>query len=190
MLNTHDWPRTGRASGRLVRHPTRTRRPGWPGVLLASWLLAAPAFAQEAADLLKQAQVKGGLVVHVGCGRGEVTAKLRAGPQYLVHGLDTDAGNVAAARRHILGTGGYGPICIAQWDGARLPYADNLVNLIVAERLGRVPAAEIMRVLAPNGVVLAKGRKLDARSESLPNGWTRTVKPRPPRRSARREPPR
>ena len=53
--------------------------------------------------------------------------------------------------------------------GKRLPYIDNLVNLIVAENQGGIPMAEVMRVLAPNGVayVMKDGR------------WTKTIKPRP-----------
>ena len=53
--------------------------------------------------------------------------------------------------------------------GPLLPYADNLVNLLVAEELGGVPMKECLRVLAPNGVACIKsgGR------------WTKTVKPRP-----------
>jgi trans-aconitate methyltransferase len=38
-------------------------------------------------------------VVHLGCGDGTLTAQLAGGEQFVVHGLDTDAANVAAARR-------------------------------------------------------------------------------------------
>ena len=33
-----------------------------------------------------------------------------------------------------------------------MPYIDNLVNLVVAEDLGKISMDEVMRVLAPNGV--------------------------------------
>ena len=50
-----------------------------------------------------------------------------------------------------------------------LPYADNLVNLVVAEDLGEVAMAEVMRVLCPGGVAYVKrGGK-----------WEKTVKPWP-----------
>jgi alpha-L-fucosidase 2 len=45
--------------------------------------------------------VTGGLVIHVGCGDGRLTAALRAGDGYLVHGLATDPEDAAAARDHI-----------------------------------------------------------------------------------------
>ena len=34
--------------------------------------------------------ITGGLVVHVGCGDGEETARLRLNDRFLVHGLDID----------------------------------------------------------------------------------------------------
>ena len=43
------------------------------------------------------AGVSSGLIVHIGCDDGELTAALRAGDGYLVHGLDADAEQVAAA---------------------------------------------------------------------------------------------
>jgi len=49
-----------------------------------------------------------------------------------------------------------------------LPYADNLINLVVSEDLGRVSMDEVMRVLCPNGVAYIKAD----------NMWTKTVKPR------------
>ena len=59
-----------------------------------------------AADaILQAAGIEGGLVVHVGCGDGKLTAGLRACDRFLVHGLDTDAKNVAAARKHIQSLG-------------------------------------------------------------------------------------
>ncbi len=98
-------------------------------------------------------------MVHLGCGDGKLTAALRANDSYLVHGLDTDAKNVQKAREHIRSRGLYGPVSIAQFDGKRLPYVDNLVNLVVAEKLGRVPMDEVMRVLAPGGVAYIGGKK-------------------------------
>ena len=130
---------------------------------------AAEAAKDQAAEILKATGIKGGLVVHVGCGDGRLTAALRVNDSYLVHGLDTDAKNVAAAREHLRSQGLYGPVSVDAFDGSRLPYTDNLVNLVVAEGLGAVPMPEVTRALAPNGVayIQRNGR------------WVRTVKPRP-----------
>jgi len=122
-----------------------------------------------AEQILAAAGVKGGLVVHVGCGDGKLTAALRAGPAFIIHGLETDAAKVAAARKTIAALGLYGPVSVARWDGRRLPYAENMVSMIVAEDPDAVPAAEAQRVLEPLGVLCTKR-----------NGrWTRKVKPWP-----------
>ncbi|MFO8014716.1 MAG: PQQ-binding-like beta-propeller repeat protein, partial [Phycisphaerae bacterium] len=51
----------------------------------------------------------------------------------------------------------------------RLPYAGNLVNLLVADDLGDVPMDEVRRVLVPGGVAYVRDG----------GGWTKTVNPRP-----------
>ena len=121
----------------------------------------------EVDQILQQSGVRGGLVVHLGCGDGRLTAALGARDGYLVHGLDADDGNVAAARRHVRSLGRYGKVSIDRLSGLRLPYADGLVNLLVVDGVQNVPADEISRVLCPGGVSLAK--------ES--SGWSKTVKP-------------
>ncbi len=113
----------------------------------------------QASKILKETGVKGGLVVHVGCGDGKLTAALRANDSYLVHGLDTDAANIAKARKHIRSKGLYGPVSVDVFGGKGLPYADNLVNLLVADQLGGVSMKEVMRVLAPLGAAYVGGKK-------------------------------
>ncbi|KPJ69832.1 MAG: hypothetical protein AMS14_11235, partial [Planctomycetes bacterium DG_20] len=145
-------------------------------VLAAMWAFCLPAVAagseaDAAREILDATGVQGGLVVHLGCGDGTLTAALRAGDAYLVHGLDADAANVEKARAHVRSLGLYGQVAVDRLTGEGLPYVDNLVNLVVAEPLGGVPMAEVMRVLAPGGVAyVRKG-----------GGWSKTVKPRPSR---------
>ncbi len=130
-------------------------------------ILALAGAAAETADELSAAQsaareiiatsgVRGGLIVHIGCGDGRLTAALRVGPQFLVHGVDADPALVAAARQHIASLGPYGSVAVDQWDGARLPYADNLANLVVAEDDSQAVVSEAIRVLAPLGVLLVR----------------------------------
>ena len=132
------------------------------GVALAVALLfvSPPVLAGETQDILAATGSKGGLVVHLGCGDGKLTAALRANESFIVHGLDANAKNVAIARQNIQALGVYGKVTVEQWSNARLPYADNLVNLLVAENLGGIPMDEVMRVLAPNGVALIGGKKM------------------------------
>ena len=127
------------------------------------------AAAAEARKILEATGVRGGFVVHIGCGDGTLTAALRANESYLVHGLDADTANVQKARGHIATLGLYGPVSVEQWAGGRLPYADDLANLVVSEDPNATPMAEVMRVLCPNGVACVK----------RDGQWTKTVKPRP-----------
>jgi len=137
---------------------------------MTSRAAALQASEQESAQqILEATGVRGGLVVHLGCGDGRLTAALRPNDRYLVHGLDRSAENVQAARRYLRSLGVYGPVSIDRWMGDRLPYVDNLVNLVVAEDPGAVTTDEVMRVLAPGGVSYVKH---DGR-------WTKSVKPRP-----------
>jgi len=124
---------------------------------------------KQARQILDASGVKGGLVVHIGCGDGRLAAELKVNDSYLVHGLDTDATNIEKAREHIHALGLYGKVSAEQWGGNRLPYIDNLVNLVVSEQPIEVPMDEVLRVLVPNGVAYIK--KGDT--------WTKTVKPRP-----------
>jgi len=113
--------------------------------------------------------VQGGLVVHVGCGDGKLTAALRAGDSYLVQGLDTDAARLSETRKALHSAGLYGPVSVNRFDGKHLPYVKDTVALVVAESLGDVTMDEVRRVLAPDGVAyIDRGGK-----------WAKTVKPRP-----------
>ena len=119
--------------------------------------------------ILEATETKGGLIVHLGCGDGRLTATLGQCGGYLVHGLDTEAKNVRQARRHIRLLGLYGKVSADRLDGRRLPYTENLVNLVVAEGLGQVTMDEVVRVLCPGGVTYVK----------MGDAWKKTVKPRP-----------
>ena len=135
-------------------------------VLLA--LLACPsAWAEQSAkDILRASGIKGGLVVQLGCGDGKLTTALRAGDSFIVQGLDTDPTNVEKARAHFRPLGLGGKVSADAFDGQQLPYVDNLVNLVVAEDLGKVAMAEVMRVLCPGGVAYVKQKGRGARRSS------------------------
>jgi outer membrane protein assembly factor BamB len=113
----------------------------------------------SAERILGLAGTDGGMVVHLGCGNGELTAALHVNDRYTVHGLERDPGRVTRAREFIRSLGIYGPVSVDIFDGKSLPYADNLVNLLVAEDPGGVPRDEVMRVLAPGGVGLIDGKR-------------------------------
>ena len=124
---------------------------------------------QNGQEILKATGVRGGLIVHIGCGNGRLTAALRDNERYIVHALDTDANNVEKAREYIQSLGLYGAVSVGKWNGGLLPYADNLINLVISENLDGVSMEEVMRVLRPLGVAYIK----------LNGKWTKTVKPWP-----------
>jgi outer membrane protein assembly factor BamB len=131
------------------------------------WMLVAaggPAVAAgRAADVgplarrvLDHSGVRGGLIVHVGCGDGRLTAALAEGGNFLVHGLARDGRSLAAARAHLRARGLYGRACVEQLPVTPLPYPEDLVNLLVAgdpatTAAAGPSAAEILRVLVPGG---------------------------------------
>ncbi len=47
----------------------------------------------EARGIIKESGIRGGLIVHIGCGNGRETAKLHVNDSSLVQGLDTNASN-------------------------------------------------------------------------------------------------
>ncbi len=154
----------------------------------SSWTTMAHATPEgESAQILQATGIKGGLVVHLGCGDGRLTAALRANDGYLVHGLDSSAQNVVKAREYIRSLGAYGPVSVDRFDGKRLPYAENLVNLVVISGVSaQVSGEEIARVLAPGGVALVKAGLRDTETrnlipETLPGlaEWKKFTKPRP-----------
>ncbi len=72
------------------------------GMLLATTVagaLAGP--ADEAEQIASLADFRGGLVIHVGCGDGQLTAALRLADNCVVQGLEADAKGVEKARAAI-----------------------------------------------------------------------------------------
>jgi outer membrane protein assembly factor BamB len=112
--------------------------------------LAVPAQA-----ILDASGIKGGLVVCVGNGDGALAADLFSGESYVVHGLLDNRGDVAGARELVRRRDLYGKVSVQYWGGTHLPYADNMVNLLVIQdaRCG-IRTGEIARVLAPRGMAI------------------------------------
>jgi outer membrane protein assembly factor BamB len=138
---------------------------------LAAIAFSGPAAADTitAEAIYAATGVRGGLVVQLGCGDGQLTAALKADDRYLVQGLDIDPENVAATRRLLESRGLYGTASADTFDGRYLPYARDLVNLLVAGDLGEVSMDEVRRVLAPDGVAYVRRQ----------GEWQKIVKPRP-----------
>lgn len=130
-------------------------------VLVGFYLLiaAVPAYG-DSLELLKSAGVEAGIVVHLNCGDGTETVRLSANERLLVQGLDDDDAQIQKARHNIRAAGCYGRVSVMKYDGGRLPYVDNLVNVVIADGDFAVSEKEILRVLAPLGVAFVNGRKI------------------------------
>ena len=140
------------------------------GVALILAMRAQGAAKEDARAVLSGVRAPVALAVHVGCGDGGLVVALRAAGVRVVQGLERDAASVRGAREQIRAEGLDGTVSVDTWEGAALPYADNMVNLLVVERDGLVAPSEQLRVLAPGGI--ARVRRAD--------GWADRVKPVPP----------
>ena len=87
------------------------------GVLLAAVMVACPSDANgqgeeraRAKEIFNATGIEGGLIIHLGCGDGRLTAALAKNDGCLVQGLDRVAQNVTSARRHIRSLGTYGQV--------------------------------------------------------------------------------
>jgi outer membrane protein assembly factor BamB len=130
---------------------------------------------QAARQILDASGIKGGLVVHIGCGDGKLTAALCANDSFLVHGLDTDDVDIARARAHIRSRKLYGQVSVARHDGRTLPYRENLVNLIVGGSECRVANEEIARALVPGGVAVFLNRQSGIENRKWTKPWPEDI---------------
>lgn len=102
-----------------------------------------------------EAGVKGGLVVCLENRDSTLNADPFSSEGYVVHGLYRDRSDVDSARKQIKKRNAYGKVSVQHWDKTYLPYADNMVNLILIRDAGcKIQGKEIERVLAPRGVVI------------------------------------
>ena len=133
-----------------------------------------PALAQTPAEL---ADAHPGLHVLIG-GDVQLAGDLARPAGSIVHCLCPDE---AAARklRAAVRKRGLRRVTVESSAGPRLPFADNVVNLLVAADLGDITAAEVMRVLAPRSAACVKRGGSPGRRSLGEGGWTQTVKPWP-----------
>ena len=112
----------------------------------------------------KIAGLHGGLVVQLGASDTDVAAQFSKTGRYLIHVLDTDAETVASAQSRLREEGHYGLAWVEELRGAtRLPYAENMVNLIVVRDFV-LPLEELLRVLTPGGTLAVANPELISKS--------------------------
>jgi len=164
--------------------------------LFAGITFSIHADIQQTTQLLNQTGIKGGLLLHLGCGDGIMSSEFYSVyDRFLVHGLDFDASGIVTAQENIRNRGNYGRVSAEYWNASVLPHGENVVNLAVVESFNGISVSEIVRVLAPQGIgmlSLSAGFTESTLRNSLSNAgiaqadrvdvagsWLRFEKPRP-----------
>src|SRR5262245_54233147 len=73
-----------------------------------------------------------GVCVLVGAGDGTLAARAAEGGRRLVHVLESDEAKVRAARALLESRKLSGIASVELWSGSSLPYAENMVNVLIA----------------------------------------------------------
>ncbi len=143
-------------------------------ISIATIAFTASAAATEpdelAKQILKATDMRGGFVLHLGCGDGALTACLTADDRYVVHGLDDDPDNVAKAGKKIADAELETRVTVEHFSGDVLPFVDNLVNLVVVDTRCEIRDAgsEILRILAPRGAAVVREKGNEAWLSRIP----------------------
>ncbi len=147
---------------------------------LAAMLLglcpADAATPSPAESIVRSTGINAGLCVLIDFEDTRLATQLPKQGNFLVHCLYPNRQLVETARKEIQSRGLYGQVSADSSYPGRLPYAENMVNLLVADNLPEAPKEglsvdEVMRVLVPEGVaLLRRGGSAD---------WRKIVKPRP-----------
>ena len=102
-------------------------------IVLSSSCTTVSASAEKENVFVKKSKIRGGFIVHVGCGDGGLVAALGNNKQYVIQGLESDQQQIENARHALRATGNDGRLSIKHWQGGKLPYAENLVNLLIID---------------------------------------------------------
>ncbi len=123
--------------------------------LLPRFAVAATAEVSLEELLGKINDQPGPFVLHLHCGDGRATGELLKRANVIVQGLDSNAENVAKARRNPAFRGEYGKrVTFKVFDGQNLPFIDNCVNVVLSSSDIKVSPHEIHRVLTPGGIAI------------------------------------
>ncbi len=100
----------------------------------------------------------GGICVLLGGTEADLGIALSKEGRFVIQALYPDPADLQKARSAIKAAGVYGTVSADRIEGARLPYAENLINLVVVDKhpdgaAKDIPLDELFRVLAPLGSV-------------------------------------
>ncbi len=101
----------------------------------------------------------------------EMTRQLHQKKGFRVHALVDSDSTALKMREQLLKDGLHGPITVLVHDGQHLPYIDNFINVLVAIDRG-MPKTELMRALAPRGVLIQRGKAITKPVPKNIDDWT------------------
>ncbi|MEW6355336.1 MAG: PQQ-binding-like beta-propeller repeat protein [Planctomycetota bacterium] len=144
---------------------------------------------KAAANIVSSSGLPGGVCVVLGGEDADLAVALSKEGKFVVQALYPDKALVDKARKAIRSAGVYGTVSAELFEGKRLPYTDNLVNLIVASGEWKVESGEwrvesgkwgvasdeIMRVLAPNGMAFFTNRQSEIENRKLVKPWPANI---------------
>lgn len=115
-----------------------------------------------AQDILATPDIRSGVCVLLEFDSGQDAETFFDTGVKLVHGLSADAEKVDAAREYLTAKGKHGPVSFGHTDFRKLPLADDIANIVVAEDFATLTKqgltmGELMRVVAPYGTLFIKG---------------------------------
>lgn len=151
-------------------------------ILMIAMVLAVSPIAMAASsggvpspgDVYSRLGLAGGVVVQLGALECDSLAALRISDSYLVQGLSADAVKVQDLRRELADRGLQGQVTVRELDGSRLPYIDNMVNLLVVTGAApEISRGEMLRVLCPRGAVVR--RTADGYETLLQKPWPEDI---------------
>ena len=135
---------------------------------IAVGLLAAPVIAKEPVPT-PQRIIHGGMCLVIGCQSSESLIDAVQNGKYQVQAVCSNKKRADEIRKALADQDVDGNVSVTHLAGTKLPHVDNLVNLVVVQNTALFDSEEIMRVVAPLGVMMSKNA----------GEWTRTVKSYP-----------
>ena len=120
-------------------------------------------------DILERSSVKGGLFVHLGPKNARLLLQVSEDPRFVCQGLTRDSSLRQRLLEELSATRDYGRCSANTLNQVNLPYADNLVRILVVEASCGVEESELWRVLCPGGLLFKKTEE----------GWRHELKKRP-----------
>ena len=105
-------------------------------------------------DVTGAVEARGGICVLIHPPDNRPDSRVAEVENFVVQVLLPEYSSVLAARQQLVKDGTHGTVSVVQWTRGQLPYADNLVTLLIDFRKQKTLDKEVVRVLSPGGTVI------------------------------------